>query len=169
MIHRFHGAVRRPEVVRDLARVHLVREPHALGVEHVEYRVPALREVRVAALDHGRGHRGEHGDRVPDRRAGEADHGRHAEGGRGPCRVRNLGGSPLTHPLGLSVAPDARGQDALVPFVDRVVADRLADEVRRDRPALQAVLFQQRVPSGQVAVLTQRPVDLEVVSPAGDL
>src|SRR5487761_81916 len=49
------------------------------------------------------------------------------------------------------------------------VAARLADEVRRDRPALQAVLFQQRVPSGQVAVLTQRPVDLEVVSPAGDL
>ena len=39
------------EVVRDLGRVHLEPEAHALGVEHVDDRVPALGEVPVSGLD----------------------------------------------------------------------------------------------------------------------
>ena len=56
-----------------------------------------------------------------------------------------------------------------MPHVDRVVAHRLAHEVVGDGPAAQVVLGEQRVPPGQVAILIQRPVDLEVVSPAGKL
>src|SRR5262249_5559247 len=70
---------------------------------------------------------------------------------------------------GLAVAPDPGGHDGLMAGVDGVVADGLADQVVGDRPALQVVLGQQLVPAGQVSVLVQRAVDLEVVAPAGEL
>lgn len=55
-----------------------------------------------------------------------------------------------------------------MPFVDRIVADGLADEVVGDRPALQPVLVEQLVPPGQVAGVIEGLVDLEVVAPAGE-
>ena len=55
-----------------------------------------------------------------------------------------------------------------MPLVDQV-AHGLPDEVVGDRPAAQAVLLQQGVPPGQVAVLAQRPVHLEVIPPARQL
>ena len=48
---RVERLARRDEVVGDLGRVHLEREPHALGLEHVDDRPPALGELLVAALD----------------------------------------------------------------------------------------------------------------------
>jgi len=167
--HRLERPLRGPEVVGDLARVHLVREPHALGVEHVKYGVPPRREVLVTARDHRLWHRREHRDRVPDRRPGEPDHRPHAERRRGPRGVRDLGRRPLPHPFWRPVTPDARGQDPLVPLVDRVVADRLPDQVAGDGKAAQPVLVEQFVPPGQVPVLAQRAVDLEMVAPAGKL
>jgi hypothetical protein len=169
VIHRSQGLRRGPEVVGDLARVHLVREPDALRVEHVQDRVPAVGKVGVARRDHGVGHRREHGDRMPDGRAGEPDHGRHAESSRGAGGVSHLGSRPAPHPLGLAVCPDPGRQDCAVPFVDRMITDRLADEVVGDRPAAQAVLGEQRVLASQVAGLREGAVHLEVVTPAGKL
>ena len=80
-----------------------------------------------------------------------------------------FGGGPLANPLGLAVTPDPGGQDALVPGVDRVVADRLADQVVGDRPDLQVVLGQRLALARHVRVVGQRLVHLEVVAPAGDL
>ena len=159
---------RRGEVVGDLGRVHLEREAHALLVEHVDDRVPALGEVLVAALDVvpvvGR----ERVEHVPDGRAGEAGHDLDAEPRGGPRRVLHLLGGPLPDALRVAVAPDVLGQDALVARVDRV-ADGLADEVRADRPAVEPVALEQLALRAAVAVVAKRLVDLEVVAPAGEL
>jgi hypothetical protein len=56
-----------------------------------------------------------------------------------------------------------------VALVDRVVADRLPDEVVGDGEDLQVVLGQQLEATGDVRLVGQRLVDLEVVTPAGDL
>ncbi len=96
--------------------------------------------------------------------------GVHAELGRGAGGVLHLLGGPLPHALGLAVAPDPRRQDALVPLVDRVVADGLADEVVGDRPDLQPVLVEELAPALRRSRRPRpRPMDLEVVAPAGDL
>ena len=75
------------EVVGDLGRVDLEREAHALGVEDVEDRAPALGEVLVAALDLGEVVGRERVEHVPDRRAGEAgdDRRRRASRRRARC------------------------------------------------------------------------------------
>jgi hypothetical protein len=52
--------------------------------------------------------------------------------------------------------------------VDRV-ADRLADEVRPDRPAAQAVALEKVTLGLAIAVVAQCLVYLEVVAPAGEL
>ena len=56
-----------------------------------------------------------------------------------------------------------------MPLVDRVVADRLPDEVVRDRPDPQAVPLEDLAAPRHVVVLGQGAVHLEVVAPAGDL
>jgi hypothetical protein len=89
----------------DLGRVDLEREAHALGVEHVDDRAPALGEVLVAGA---------------------------------------------------------------VAVVDRV-ADGLADQVRGDGPAAEALASKELAMRPHVARLRQRGGDVEVIAPAGEL
>ena len=167
-VDRVERLARRHEVVGDLRGVHLEAEAHALAVEHVEDRAPALREVLVAALDHGEVVRRERVEQVPHGGPGEPVHLLDAERGRGARRVRHPLGRALPDALGVAVAVDLRGEDAAVPVVDRV-ADGLADEVRAERPDAEAVLLQQAADGLRVAGIGDRPVDLEVVAPAGEL
>ena len=53
-------------------------------------------------------------------------------------------------------------------LVDRV-ADGLADQVRRDREALQAVAVEELAAAVHVPGVGERLVDVEVVAPAGEL
>jgi hypothetical protein len=149
--------------------VHLVREPYADLVEHIEDRVPAVREVLVAGRDPLGRDRREHRDVLPDRRAGEADHRVHAELGRGPRGVLQVLGRPLPDTFRIAVAPHPRRHDRLVPEVDRVVADRLADQMVGDREDLQVVLRQDVVPALDVGIVLDRLLDVEMVTRAGDL
>ena len=55
-----------------------------------------------------------------------------------------------------------------MPRVDRI-GDALADEMRADRPAAEAVPLEQVALRLHVVRLGDRPVDLEVVAPAGEL
>ena len=166
---RLQRGLGRPVVVRDLARVHLVGVADADRVEDVDDRVPAVREVGVAGADHVVTDRREHGQVVPDRGAGEADHGVDAERGRRPCGGLHLLGRPLPHALGIAVAPDPRVDHVLVAVVDDRVADRLAVQVGGDRPAAQPVPLQDVLLGPDVRVVLGRPGDVEVVAPAGDL
>ena len=54
-------------------------------------------------------------------------------------------------------------------LVDRVVADRLSLEVRRDRIHLQAVAVEDRPSLGDVGIVDRAAFRVEVVSGAGDL
>ncbi len=166
---RLEGAPRGPVVVRDLGRVHLVREADAHLVEDVEDRVPAVGEILVAGIDHRRGRGREHRHVLPDRRAGEPDHGLHPEPRGGTRGVLHLLGRALAHALGVSVAPDGIRQDAAVALVDRVVADRLPLEVVGDGEDLEVVALEQRQLLGDVVVVDCCAVGVEVVAPAGDL
>ena len=55
-----------------------------------------------------------------------------------------------------------------MPGVD-AVADRLADEMRSDRPDAETVALEQLAPPLRVAAVGDRLLDLEVVAPAGEL
>ena len=55
-----------------------------------------------------------------------------------------------------------------MPLVDPV-ADGLADQVRAERPAPELVPLQELADAAAVAVVGERPVDLEVVAPASKL
>jgi hypothetical protein len=143
-------------------------EAHALGVEDVDDRPPALGEVLVAALDLAPVVGRERVEHVPDGRAGEAGDDRRAELRRRARGVLHPLGRAAAHALGVAVAPDLRRQHALVAGVDRI-AHRLADEVGAQRPAAQSVAFEQLAPAARVLGLGQRAVDLEVVPPAREL
>ncbi len=49
------------------------------------------------------------------------------------------------------------------------VADRLADEMRAERPAAEAVLLEEAALLATVRLVRERAIDLEVVAPAGEL
>ena len=139
VVERLQGHLGRVDVEGDLGRVDLQAELDAALLEDVEDRVPALGQELEAGVDHRVGDRRERVEQVPDRRAGEAVDDLDAQLLRGAGRVLHLLGGPLADLLGLAVAPDVVGQDQLVPLVDQV-ADRLADQVVRDRPDFQLVL-----------------------------
>jgi hypothetical protein len=74
----------------------------------------------------------------------------------------------LAHGLGVAIAPHIRRQDCLVTLVD-VVADALPHQVGADRKAIQP-LRRQHVPAAfHVVFVSQRLLDIEVVTPAGQL
>ncbi len=156
------------EVVGDLGRMNLQPESHALRVEHVEDRPPTLGEVLVPALDRGEVVRREGVDEMPDRRAGEPVHLCDAELRRGTCGVLHALRGARANTFLLSVAVDLRRQDRAVSRVDHV-ADGLADQVGADRPDTELVALEQLAPAACVAAVGDRPVDLEMVSPAGKL
>ena len=160
--------LRGPVVVGDLAGVHLVREAHSFLIEHVQDRIPSVREVLVAALDHLGRDRREHGHCVPDRRSGEADNGGDSHLGGSSGGVLHLFCSTLPHTLSLTVAPQPLGQDPLVPLIDGVVADRLTDKMIRQSPRLQVVRGQDLLPLLDVPRFVDGSMNVEVVSPAGD-
>jgi hypothetical protein len=66
---------------------------------------------------------------VPDTRTGKTDHRFNSELGRRSPGVCHLLGSSLADTLGITVAPDAGGQDRLVTLIDWRVADRLANQM----------------------------------------
>src|SRR5216684_4846344 len=156
------------EVVCDLGWMHLQAEADALLVEDVDDRVPARGEVGIASLDLGPVVGRKRVQHVPRLRAGEAVDLLHAESRRGASGVHHLSSRPLAHAFGIAVAPHVGGQDAFVPVVDRV-ANSLADQVIRDRPALEAVALEDLPTSLDITWIGQGLVDLEVVTPAGEL
>ncbi|CAM5247635.1 hypothetical protein SGRIM128S_08849 [Streptomyces griseomycini] len=168
-VHRLQGTDGRPVVVGDLARMHLVGEPHPLGVEDVQDRVPPGREVLVTALDHRLRHRREHRHQMPDGGPGETDDRLDPEGGRGTRGVLHTGRRPPPYALRLTVTPHLPRQDRPVAFVDDRVTHGLAHQMVGDRPALETVLVQEPVPGGEVGRVGQSLVDLEVIAPAGEL
>ncbi len=133
------------EVVGDLGRVDLEREAHALGVEDVDDRPPALGELLVAAVDRGEVVRRERVEQVPDRRAGEAGHLRDAERARRRARCPSSARPPRrARPPGRRrPRPPAAGSPG---GARRSGRRRLADEVRADRPAAEPVPLEQRPP-----------------------
>ena len=159
---------RRDEVVGDLGRVDLEREPDALGLEDVDDRPPALGELLVAALDRVEVVGRERVDHVPGRRAREAGDDVDAELGRGAGGVLHRLRGPLPHPFGIAVPPDLFRQHALVALVDRI-AHRLPHEVVADRPAAEVVALEQLPAARRVARVAHRLGDVEVIAPAGQL
>ena len=148
--------------------MHLVREADPDLVEHVEDRIPAVREVLVARVDSLLRHRREHRDVLPDTRPGEAHDGLDAEL-RGESRgVLHLLGRSLTYPFRVTVAPHLIGEDVAVALIDRVVAHGLALEVVRDGPDLESMPLEQVELALHVLVVVPAP-RVEVVAPAGDL
>ena len=157
------------EVVGDLGRVDLEREAHALGLEDVDDRAPLLRERLVAALDLVEVVGRERVEHVPDRRAGEARDHVDAElrGGAGGV-LHPLGGA-LLHAGGVAVAPDLGRQR-------RPGAGRRSGR-RRPGPSRWLPIAQTPRPCRasrsrcrlRVAGVGERPRDVEVVAPAGQL
>src|SRR5579859_2130097 len=167
-LDRFESADRRPVVVGDLARVHLVREPDPLVVEDVEDRVPAAREVPVTLVDDVVGDGREHGDVRPYLRAGEPDHRVDAEHPGDASGQLQLLRRALPDTFGIAVAPDAVPDDRLMAEVNGIVADGLAREVGRDRPEPETVLLEDPLAAIEVGAVLHGPPDVQVLTGAGE-
>src|SRR5690554_1154078 len=139
---RLDGPLGRRRVEGDLRRVHLQREVDVFLFEHFQDGQPAAREIIEASLPVLLAGRRERVGGVPDARAREATYRIHTELARGPGGELHLLGGALAHTLGIAVAPDVFRQYLAVSGVDRV-ADCLADQVIRYRPAVQAVAGQE--------------------------
>src|SRR5687767_2713681 len=116
---------------------------------------------------------------MPDRRTGEPVHDRgrsHAGAVRfrieeRACRAPggdHLLSRPLAHTLRRSIAPDIGREDRAVPLVDRVT-HRLSHEMVRDCVTLEPMLAEQRPFVAHVPWRRERLVDVEMVTPAGEL
>ena len=103
---------------------------------------------------------------MPDARAGEAVDDFDAQLLRRPGGVFHFFDCPRVDALRLAVAPDVRRQNRLVPAVDPV-EHGLADRMGADGVHLQLVALQQIAAAGAIAVFGQRPVDVEMIAPAG--
>src|SRR5690606_4392514 len=138
-----------------------------LGPEGGREGPPPAGEV-VEALVHARllGRR-EEVEHVPDARAREAVDDGDAELPGGLGGVDHLLRGPAADALRVSVAPEAVGEDGLVPVVDRI-ADALPDEVVGDGVADEAVALELGPLGVAVAGFGEGAVDLEVVAPAGE-
>ena len=154
------------DVERDLGGMRLEGEPDPALVEHVENRVPQLGEAPVAGVDGLLGHRRKRVEQVPDGRPREPAHHLQPEVAGGAGGV--LHGLDGPRPLRLGGAPHRLGGERVGPGVVRV-ADELAGEVVRDRPAAQPVLGQQGVAPVAVGLVGGGAVDVQVVSPARQL
>jgi hypothetical protein len=105
---------------------------------------------------------------MPDRGAGEAVDDTDAEFLGGPGRPLHLLGRAAIDAIRVAVAPHMRRQDRLVALVDSV-ADRLADEMRRDGMHREVVALELVALLGAVRGFFERPGGIEVVAPAGQL
>ena len=137
-------------------------------VEHVHDRVEPLPELRVPAFDLVEVVRRERVDQVPDGRPREAVHLSDAEPCRRPRGIGESLGRSTANALRVAVAPDLGGKDRMVPLVDSV-ADRLPHEMGAERPHTETVAIEQPAEAGDVAVVGECLVDVEVIAPAGEL
>lgn len=71
--------------------------------------------------------------------------------------------------LGIAVAPDLDGEDALVAFVDQAIAHGLSRQVDGDFMDAEVVLREDPQPVLHVVVVVRRPNRVQVIPPAGDL
>ena len=134
---------------RDIFRgVHFQCELHALLIEFVHDRIPAIGEIFIACIWISlAGHRREHCYVLPDLRAGKANYDIGAELAGHTCRALHVLGCSLAYAFPFAIAPDVVAQDRLVAEVDGVIAHCLAAQMVGDRPDLQPVLIQDIQPS----------------------
>src|ERR671910_675776 len=156
------------EVVGDLRGVHLEAPPDALLVEDIYDRVPPLCEVPVAAFYLLEVVGRERVEEVPDARSRKAVDLRYAEAGCGPGRIHDLLSSTPAHAFRVAVAPHVGRERRPVAGV-YAVADRLADKVGANGPAVQAVAAQYLPASLDVTALRESFVYVEVIPPACEL
>ena len=145
------------DVEGDFGRVHFEAEVDVVLLEDLEDGLPALGEIIEALLQVSLVSGREGVNRVPDGGTGEAVD----DGLAGTLRLvghvsltgveelagrlsgqGHLSARALADAFRITITPDVRREDALVAFVD-IVADGLADEVRGDGVAGEAVLGQQ--------------------------
>ena len=144
-------------------------EAHLNLVEHIEDRVPPIREVPVAGLDELFRDRREHRHVLPDRGAGESGDRLYAHPGCCPGGDLHLLGGPLPHALGVPVTPDAVRQNVPVSLIDGIVADRLALQMVGDGIDLQSVALQDVEPVLDIVVILGGAPGVQVIAPGGDL
>ena len=82
--------------------------------------------------------------------------------------VRHFLGGTAAHAFGIAIAPQTRGQNALVALVDDRVADTLPNKMVADGEALQTVLVEDVPAALDVVIVGERFIHLEVIAPAGE-
>ena len=146
--------------------MHLEPEADADLVKDIQNGVPAIGELTITGVNELRRGRRKVIKHGPDGAAGEAVDDVHAKGLCCPrCILHFLRGA-LVDALRIAIAPHVGRHDVLVARVN-AVTDRLANEVVGDGETLQAVFGQDVMPRLQIAILTKRATNFEVIAPAG--
>src|SRR5690606_34756725 len=174
---RFDRALSGRDVEGDLRRMDLEPEVDVHSIERVEDRLETSREVIEASLPILLRRRRKRVDRMPDARPREAvdDGGKLLASGAGvdepPTRLPrpdHLLGGTLADAFRIAIAPDVGRKDQFVPLVDRI-ADRLPDQMVRDRVRGEAVPLEDLPAPFAIGVVRERLIDVEMIAPAGEL
>src|SRR6218665_3572049 len=156
-----------PIVKRDFGGVNLVREPYANLVKDIKDWVPRVGEVLVSGVNERLGCGREHGDVLPDCRAGKTRHDFYTELCGHPCGIFHFFGGALVDAFWVAVTPNSVWQDVAVASIQWVVADRLAFQVVSDRVHPEVVFGQNGEAVGHIFWVIPPP-GVEVITPARD-
>src|SRR5208282_1900425 len=177
ILNRFQCTMRRGYIERDFGRVYLEREIDVETVERFEDRNEPFAEIIESLLNEllACWRKGVPG--VPDASPGDTWHDsgkfkatgwfRIDEVSCGLRRLDHLFRCALANPFGVSIFPDLRRQNRLVPFID-IVADSLSDQVVGDGERGQPIV-RQKLPAIFAIILGfGRGIHIEVIAPAGE-
>ncbi len=163
----FDRPLRRVNVKCDLRGMDFVRELYTALGEHIQNRIPAFGQQLKTRIDPGGRHGREGIQQVPDARTGEAVDDAHSESLRRASGILHRLGCSMVDPFRIPVSPDLGRQYGAMPLINNV-QHSLAHEVITDRKDLHVVLLQQFAFTLAVAVVGQRLVDFEMITPAAE-
>ena len=181
-VHGLDGPRCGSDVKGDFGRMHLQSKVDIDRIELIEDRLPARREIIKSLLVVLLAGRRERVYGMPDTGTGESVDHRPPRTGRlvrhvggpgidelpaGPGGIDHLPGRALAHPFRVTVTPDHGRKNGLVTLID-IVTDRLTHQVIRNGITDHAMLLEKLPASLDVAVLIERFLDVEMITPAGE-
>ncbi|MPN16960.1 hypothetical protein SDC9_164309 [bioreactor metagenome] len=146
--------------------MHFQRKFHAAFVKFVQYGRPQFHDLRKTGVDHLVRCLREGIPVCPDGRTHESGHHVHAHVLRGLCDVLHLLDGPFADFFRLA---GKRARRKVVQAGIPPVAHALAGQMRRYRPAPQAVFFQRLFNSADIVHILRGFLGIQVIAPRGDL
>ena len=162
------GSVGGGEVKGDFGGMYLEAETDAFLIENIQDRVPEFRELPETFVDLRRIHRRKRIEEMPDAASHKSADDVDSQASGRPGGHLHFFDRSGSDPCRIAVPPHTGRENRLVALFN-AVAHRLPHQMIGDGVAFQTVALENFVAGSAIALLLDRPDDVEVVAPAGEL